>query len=128
MSVTIRGRTYPTFDEILVKRFREDPEEEQVFLNVVLEEYQADNDLQTLLACLRIVVEAHGGVSELARKIEMPRQTLYKALSAQGNPRLSTIGKILNGLGYSLFLKSMKKQDDETTTSTNEVAAASERP
>jgi DNA-binding phage protein len=37
--------------------------------------------------------------------LDMEKMTLYKALSEDGNPRLSTIGAILHGLGYRLSLE-----------------------
>jgi probable addiction module antidote protein len=51
------------------------------------------------------VAEAKGGILELARRLDMEKMTLYKALSEDGNPRLSTIGAILHGLGYRLSLE-----------------------
>jgi probable addiction module antidote protein len=98
-------REYRTYHDLLIERLCEDPEEAKIYLEVALEEFEEDNDAGMLLLALRNVAEAQGGISELARRLNMNQQSLYKALSAKGNPRLSTIGKVLHGLGYRLSLE-----------------------
>ena len=46
-------------------------------------------------------------MSELARRIGMSRDGLYKALSADGNPTWSTILKVTNALGLRFELHSV---------------------
>ena len=46
-------------------------------------------------------------MSELARRVGMSRDGLYKALSADGNPTWSTILKVTNALGLRLTLHSV---------------------
>ena len=41
-------------------------------------------------------------MSELARRVGMSRDGLYKALSAEGNPTWSTVLKLTNALGLRL--------------------------
>ncbi|MCL2544027.1 MAG: putative addiction module antidote protein [Nocardioidaceae bacterium] len=45
-------------------------------------------------------------MSELARRVGMSRDGLYKALSADGNPTWSTILKVTNALGLRFELHS----------------------
>ncbi len=94
-----------SYDDLIVKRFRKDPEEAMLYLEVSLEEFEKDNNTGALLSALRTVAEAQGGIPELARRIGMEKMTLYKALSEEGNPKLSTIGSILHGLGYRMKLE-----------------------
>jgi probable addiction module antidote protein len=75
------------------------PEEAEAYLEAALDAFEEDNNTQALLLALRTVAEAQGGIPELARRLDMEKMTLYKALSDKGNPRLSTIGAILHGLG-----------------------------
>ncbi len=93
------------YDDLIVKRFRKDPEEAMLYLEVSLEEFEKDNNTGALLSALRTVAEAQGGIPDLARRIGMEKMTLYKALSEEGNPKLSTIGSILHGLGYRMKLE-----------------------
>ncbi len=95
--------------EWLIGEFRKHPEDAVEYLKVSFEEYQKDGDAQSLLLALRTVAEVQGGIPTLARKTKMNRQSLYKALSADGNPRLDTIGAILGGLGYRLSLVPLKQ-------------------
>jgi len=48
---------------------------------------------------LRRVAEAQGGMSDLARRSDLNRRNLYAALSETGQPRLDTIGAVLQSLG-----------------------------
>jgi len=102
--------TYRKFRDVVIERFKENPEEAHAYLQVALEEFEEDGDTEHLLLALRTVAEAQGGVPELARRINMEKMTLYKALSENGNPRLSTIYAILRGLGYRLMLAPLEKQ------------------
>ena len=58
-----------------------------------------------------MVVEAHGGVAELAKKTNLNRESLYRMLSNQGNPQLSSLSAILEQLGLSLSFSSSSKRD-----------------
>lgn len=51
---------------------------------------------------LRKVAEAHGGVAALAEKTGLNRESLYRMLSEKGNPRLSSVAVILEGMGLRL--------------------------
>ena len=92
------------YRDALIEDLRNNPEEAGAYLEAALDEYEEDKNIEALLLALRTVAEAKGGISALAKRINMNRQSLYKALSAKGNPRLSTIGSILHGLGYRLSL------------------------
>jgi probable addiction module antidote protein len=42
------------------------------------------------------------GMSQLARETGLGRESLYKALSGEGNPSFATILKVINALGVKL--------------------------
>jgi probable addiction module antidote protein len=48
------------------------------------------------------------GMTKIAKKTGLTRESLYKALSAQGNPELQTVLKVLRALGLSLSAKTGK--------------------
>jgi probable addiction module antidote protein len=52
---------------------------------------------------LRHIVEARGGMGEIAAKAGLSRESLYRALSPKGNPTLKTLCKVIHatGLGFS---------------------------
>lgn len=90
----IRTIPYRTF---LLKRLTK-PEEASAYLNAVAE----DGDLQFLLTALRNVVKAQGGVGALAKKTRLSRTSLYKTLSAKGNPEIGTLDAILGVYGIRI--------------------------
>lgn len=85
-----------------------DPLEAKVYLEVALENYEEDKDVEAFLMALRDVAEAQGGITRLAKRTHLNRQNLYRALSSHGNPKLETIGTILHGLGFKLSIQSLK--------------------
>jgi len=89
----------------LVSEIVADPKEAAEYLKQSLEEYEADGNLEAFLLALKTVTTAQGGVSQLASKTGLNRQSLYRTLSKQGNPRLNTLHIILNSLGYKLSIE-----------------------
>lgn len=71
------------------------------YLNAALD----DGDEQVLLLALRNATEAIGGMSELARRSGLSRESLYRTLSRKGNPRLSSLRAILGAFGVELSIR-----------------------
>ncbi len=67
------------------------------YMNAVLE----DGDPDLLLAALGDIAKAKG-MTELARKTGLGRESLYKALSAGAKPRYDTVLKVMRGLDIHL--------------------------
>lgn len=55
-----------------------------------------------LMHALRDIAEARGGVAQLAQDTGLNRETLYRTLSKQGNPQLSSLIVILKAAGLRL--------------------------
>jgi len=93
-----------SYDEWLIHSLK-DKKEAAAYLQVSLEEYQKDGDLEAFLLALRHVTEAQGGIGKLSKKTHLNRESLYKTLSKSGNPKLQTIGLLLKGLGFEFLIK-----------------------
>ena len=93
------------YRSVLIQELRDDPDERHAYLDAAFAEYDVDGDVADLLLALRAAAEAQGGIGHLARAVDIRRQTVHKALSAQGNPRLNTFGAILRGLGYRIAIE-----------------------
>ena len=65
------------------------------YLEAVLEE----SDDPAMLSGALGTIARSGNLSELARRVGMSREGLYKALSIDGNPSFATIVKVLKALG-----------------------------
>lgn len=81
------------------------------YLDVALEEYQEDGDTPFFLLGLQNVIEARGGVSEVAEKIGIAPQVLSDVLSSEKAPQLDTLNTILQGLGCRLSIQPLKDTD-----------------
>ena len=65
------------------------------YLNAAVE----DDDPKTYLTALRKVAEARGGMAHVAQVAGVSRETLYRTLSAQGNPTIKTLLAVLKATG-----------------------------
>jgi len=68
-----------------------------------------DGDARAVPVALRTVAEAVGGMTALAEKTGLSRETLYRTLSEKGNPRLDTLAAILTAFGMRLTVKAVLK-------------------
>jgi probable addiction module antidote protein len=60
-----------------------------------------DGDSASIAAALGDIARAKG-MSQIARDAGLGRESLYKALSAEGNPEFATIMKVVAALGLRL--------------------------
>ena len=104
-------RKLRTLHEFLMERFAADTEEAISYLDMALEEYQEDGDTLFFLLGLQHVIEARGGVSEVAKKIGIAPKVLSDLLSSEEAPRLDTLNTILRGLGCRLSIQLLKDAD-----------------
>ena len=77
------------------------PEDAALFLEAAFDEANDAKDPRIISDALGIVARARN-MSELARDTGLTRQALYKALSADGNPELGTVVKVLGAMGLKL--------------------------
>ncbi|MCG5052835.1 MAG: putative addiction module antidote protein [Myxococcales bacterium] len=94
-----------SYDDALSESLR-DPAYAAEYLNVHLakDEGDSDEDAERLfLIALRNVARAHG-VSAIAERTALGRESLYKALSAGGNPKLTTLRAVLDAMGLQLSI------------------------
>ena len=81
--------------------FRKHPEEIDAYIQEIFADYAQDRNAPALLASLRVIAKVKG-IGNIAEEIGLTRRGLYKALSAQGNPRFENINSIMNSFGYQL--------------------------
>jgi DNA-binding phage protein len=99
---------YQTWHEYLIQRLAADREKRVSYLDVALEEYQEDGDTPFFLIGLQNVIESQGGISEVAKKIDIAPQCLSDVLSSEEAPRLDTLNTILQALGCRLSIQPLK--------------------
>ncbi len=74
-------------DEAIIRRLRNDPDFAAEYLKAALEE---EDEPRVLLIALRHLAQAQG-IAKVAKAAGIERESLYRALSVKGNPRLSTL-------------------------------------
>jgi probable addiction module antidote protein len=100
-------KQYPrdrSYDEAVVETFRADPAVAVELLNDIL----ADGDQAELLIALRQMTKAFGGVSAIAEKANLNQTQLYRTLSENGNPALTSLAAILKAMGLRLAVQPIK--------------------
>jgi len=90
-------------DEAMAEMYRADPEYAVQLLNSILE----DGDQGELLVVLRQLAGAFGGVPAIAAQAQLNPTQLYRTLSAEGNPALSSLSAILKAMGLRLAVLPM---------------------
>ena len=118
-------REYRTWEEILMERFTADWKEAIGYLDVALEEYQEDGDTPFFLMGLQNVVEARGGVSAVAKKIDVAPQVLSDMLSSEKPPRIDLLSAVLTALGCRLSIRPLETEDRRVKYSGVETTTAS---
>lgn len=114
MKLTAKQREFinntPSFDDDMIEQLQ-DPEFQKGWLELTLEEFLEDGDLNTFIRCLTYVVKArvqnsdHGEISRLAKELKLDRSNLSEIVNGKKQPRLETAFKLLNGLGYKYDIK-----------------------
>ena len=88
-------------DLAVVEMLKADPAFANEYLAVALEEADQAGGQQALLMALRHIAEAQG-MSSVAERAGIPRESLYRALGARGNPTIKTLLAILSATGQQL--------------------------
>src|SRR5437867_12722368 len=89
-------------DEATIRELRNSPRFAAEYLRAALED---EDEPRVLLIALRRVAEARGGVAKIAKAAGIERESLYRALSAHGNPRLSTLVAVTTAMGLKLTVE-----------------------
>lgn len=91
--------TEVTFQKFDASAHLTDQEDIEKYLELAFEE----GDTKTIQLVLRDIAKAQG-MSKLSQKTGLNRESLYKALSPQGNPSFANILKITQALDLKLTL------------------------
>jgi probable addiction module antidote protein len=86
-----------------VEMLRDDPDFANEYLHAALDEAHESGGQATLLAALRQIAEAQG-MSAVAERAGLPRESLYRALSPKGNPTIKTLLAVLRAEGLRLVV------------------------
>lgn len=92
-------------DAALARELRTKPAFAAEYLRAALED---QDEPRVLLLALRRIAEARGGLAKVAKAAGIERESLYRALSDRGNPRLSTLVAVTKAVGLKLTVEAAR--------------------
>ena len=110
-------RKMRTWNEYLIEVLA-DRDEAIGHLEAILEDYQIFRKPAVVRGALQTVVEAQGGVSKIAKQVDMDPQLLSKFLSNEDTPLIDALGIVLKALGYQLSIKPLEYENPHLETDT----------
>ena len=100
-------RAKETFTRYDTAEYLVDDAHAAAYIEACLEE--AGDDPRFIATALGNVARARG-MAQLAKETGITREGLYKALSADGNPSLGTVLKVIGALGLRLSAKPVERR------------------
>lgn len=91
--------------EILIADLAANRAEAIDYLDLSLQEYQIDGDTSSFLKGIRNIIEALGGVTEIAKQTDTEPEALCEVLSSDDVPCIDTLNIIANALGCRLSIE-----------------------
>jgi probable addiction module antidote protein len=70
----------------------------------VLEAALEENDIEFLFKVIGDIARSKG-MAQIAKELNLNRESLYRSLSQDGNPLFSTVAKVLDNLGFQLSVR-----------------------
>lgn len=90
------------YRESLIDRLKNSEEEQIYYLKASLEDNW--DEPQAFLLALKTIADARGFTS-FAEEAGLSRESLYRTLSENGNPKLETVFKMLHAMGMKLSVE-----------------------
>ena len=97
----MKRKASTSHDEATVRRLRKDSAFAAEYLKAALEDV---DEPRMLRIALRYFAQAQG-IAKVAKAAGIERESLYRALSVHGNPRLSTLVAVTKAMGLRLTVE-----------------------
>ena len=120
-------RKMRTLREYLIERLV-DKERAIGYLQAILDDYYIYGGAAVVKDALETVVEAQGGVSKVAKQIDMDPQLLSKVLSKEDTPLIDALGIVLKALGCQLSIKPLETENPNLEADTLQTAHVAAEP
>ncbi len=103
-------KIYGTWKAFLIEQLTEQ-EDMSGYLSAVMEEYQTHANPVVIQISLQNIVEAKGGISEVAKKTDIDPEVLSEVLTSTEAPRIDTLRTVHNVLGCCLSIAPLENVD-----------------
>ena len=100
-----KRKPYVSHEAEQVKEFKKDPTLAMEYLNACVQVAFEENDPELVLNALALVAKAYG-MTRLAKKAHLQRESLHRMLSKRGNPEWSSLFRIFKALHIQFKLES----------------------
>jgi probable addiction module antidote protein len=94
-SNTVKSRPHA---DSMAQMLHDDPEFASAYLASALEDSHTPEGREALLLAMRYIAQAQG-MTQVAQRAGIARESLYRVLSPKGNPTLSTLLAVLEAAG-----------------------------
>jgi probable addiction module antidote protein len=78
-------------------------------ITAYMEEALESDDPAFIAMALGVVARARG-MARVAKKARLSRESLYKALSTEGNPEFATIVRVMQALGLKFYIRATRAE------------------
>ncbi|MEX3776024.1 DNA-binding protein [Pseudomonas sp. MYb118] len=97
--MTLRAHSH---EDSVLEMLRDDEGFAIEYLSVTLEEIDEAGGEDAFLLAVRRLAEARGGLGHVSKSTGLARANLYRSFAAGGDPKLSTLLKVLQALGIGM--------------------------
>ncbi len=111
-------RKMRTYRECLIEDLA-DRDEAIGYLQAILDDYYVFGSTTIVRDALETVVEAQGGVSQLAKQNDIDPKAFSRMLTHEKTPLIDALGTVLNVLGHQLSIKPIDPEDMNLQTCTH---------
>lgn len=80
-----------------IREFRKDPEQARAYLNAAIQVAFEENDPELVLTAFGVLAKA-AGMSRVAKKAALRRESLHRMLSKRGNPEWNSLFRVMKAL------------------------------
>jgi probable addiction module antidote protein len=95
------NETSRSHDQTVIELLQEDPSFADEYLSAALDEVDEPGGWEALLFALRHIAEAQG-MTVIAERAGIKRESLYRALSPKGNPTIKTLLAVISAAELKL--------------------------
>jgi len=93
----MKKRPYVSHEDSQVEEFRKHPDRALKYLNACVQVAFEENDPELVLSALAVIAKVYG-MTKLAKKTRLQRESLHRMLSKSGNPEWGSLFRVFRAL------------------------------
>lgn len=93
----MKKKPYVSHEDSQIEEFRKHPERVLKYLNACVQVAFEENDPELVLSALAVVAKVYG-MTKLAKKTRLQRESLHRMLSKKGNPEWGSLFRVFRAL------------------------------